>query len=87
MCALLALAWMVGLVNAAWANEAMRVEFSAYPNLPLAFERNQGQADERVKYLARGTGFDAFFMADTARILKRDGMRASAVDITVHPGS
>lgn len=29
---------------------------------PLIFERNEGQAHESVKYVARGIGYDAFFM-------------------------
>src|SRR5690242_4143651 len=32
----------------------------SYAQLPLTFERNQGQADSQVKFLARGTGYSAF---------------------------
>jgi Beta-propeller repeat len=31
--------------------------------LPLAFEANQGQTDPQVKYMARGSGYTAFFTA------------------------
>jgi len=33
---------------------------AGYGRLPLAFERNQGQTDRRVSYLARGAGYTAF---------------------------
>jgi hypothetical protein len=32
----------------------------SYPHLPLAFERNQGQADAQVKFVARNGGYSAF---------------------------
>src|SRR6185295_6306508 len=32
----------------------------AYGALPLSFEANQGQTDQRVKYLARGAGYNLF---------------------------
>lgn len=37
-----------------------------YGKLPLHFERNRGQADARVKYLARGLGYGLFLTADGA---------------------
>jgi hypothetical protein len=49
--------------------------------LPLAFERNEGQLDARVRYVARGSGYEVFFTSDAARIVKRDGTGASVVDI------
>jgi hypothetical protein len=33
---------------------------AAYGKFPLSFEANQGQADERVKFLARGSGYKLF---------------------------
>ena len=54
--------------------------------LPLAFERNEGQLDERVRYVARGSGYQVFFTSDAARIVKRDGVGASVVDIHVGGG-
>ena len=39
---------------------------SAMGNVPLGFEPNQGQAEERVKFLARGNGYALFLTADEA---------------------
>ena len=35
-----------------------------YGRLPLAFEANQGQTDEQVRFVARGTGYGAFLTGD-----------------------
>ena len=35
-----------------------------FAQLPLQFEANEGQLDRRVKFVARGAGYDAFFTAD-----------------------
>jgi len=40
----------------------------AYGKLPLSFERNQGQSDPRVKFLARGAGYSVFLTKDDAVI-------------------
>ncbi len=32
----------------------------AYGNLPMSFEKNEGQTDARVKFLARGRGYRLF---------------------------
>lgn len=37
-----------------------------YGKLPLAFERNQGQFDSKVKFLARGQGYNVFLTAQEA---------------------
>jgi len=37
-----------------------------YAALPLAFEQNLGQADARVKYMARGNGYTLFLTANDA---------------------
>lgn len=37
-----------------------------FGKLPLSFEKNEGQADSRVKYLARGQGYDLFFTQKAA---------------------
>ena len=37
-----------------------------YGNLPLAFEKNQGQTDSRVKFLSRNAGYTLFLTADEA---------------------
>jgi len=39
---------------------------ASYASLPLAFERNQGQTDPQVKYLARGKGYALFLTANDA---------------------
>jgi hypothetical protein len=41
---------------------------ASYARLPLSFERNQGQTDPRVKFLARGNGY-TLFLAPTEAIL------------------
>ncbi|MBZ5718795.1 MAG: SBBP repeat-containing protein [Acidobacteriia bacterium] len=41
----------------------IRTDFS---RLPLAFERNQGQSDPRVKFLARGSGYGLFLTGEEA---------------------
>jgi len=38
----------------------------AYGRLPIAFTRNAGQHDEKVKYTARGGGFQLFLTSDEA---------------------
>ena len=38
----------------------------AYGNLPLSFEANQGQTDEQVKFLSRGSGYSLFVTATEA---------------------
>ena len=40
----------------------------AYGKLPLSFERNQGQSDPRVKFLARGAGYSVFLTSNDATI-------------------
>jgi Beta-propeller repeat len=37
-----------------------------YGKLPLSFEANQGQADTRVKFLSRGSGYTLFLTSDEA---------------------
>ncbi len=39
---------------------------ASYGKLPLSFELNQGQSDARVKFLARGQGYNLFLTADEA---------------------
>lgn len=42
---------------------------AAYGKLPLSFEANRGQTDERVKFLTRGTGY-ALFLTSTEAVLR-----------------
>jgi hypothetical protein len=37
-----------------------------YGKLPLSFEPNQGQADARLKFLARASGYVLFVTSDQA---------------------
>ena len=39
---------------------------AAYGRLPLAFERNKGQADPQVQYLTRGSGYELFLTSKEA---------------------
>src|SRR5258706_10550564 len=41
---------------------------ASYGKLPLHFEANQGQTDERVKFLARGSGY-GLFLTSTESVL------------------
>lgn len=38
----------------------------AYGKLPLSFEANEGQTDERVKFISRGVGYTLFLTSDEA---------------------
>jgi hypothetical protein len=42
---------------------------AAYEQLPLAFERNQGQSSARVEFLSRGRGY-ALFLTDNEAVVK-----------------
>jgi uncharacterized repeat protein (TIGR01451 family) len=52
-----------------WANgpENEQATRNAFGRLPLSFELNQGQADARVKFLARGHGY-ALFLTDNGAV-------------------
>jgi len=53
-----------------------------YGRLPLRFEANQGQTDERVKFLSRGKGFSLFLTGQEAVLsLARPGRRSTARDV------
>jgi hypothetical protein len=57
---------------------------AAYGRLPLAFEANQGQADGRVQFLARGRGYGLFLTAGEAVLgLRRPGGDGAMLRITV----
>jgi hypothetical protein len=44
----------------------------AYGRLPLSFEKNQGQANARVRYLSRGRGY-SLFLTPSAAVLFCEG--------------
>jgi hypothetical protein len=56
----------------------------SYGKLPLSFEANQGQADARVKFLSRGSGYTLFLTADEA-ILSMRGSKADGDALPARP--
>ena len=64
------------------AAEHSRVQAS-YAALPLAFERNQGQTDPQVKYMARGNGYTLFLTASDAVFSLHSRPSASASSTAV----
>jgi hypothetical protein len=55
-----------------------RTAATTYGRLPLSFEANLGQTDERVKFVARGRGYGLFLTRDAAILALRDGSLAPA---------
>ena len=51
---------------------------SNYGRLPLSFEANQGQADPRVKFLARGSGYTLFLKGSEAEFSLQSRPKAKA---------
>ena len=47
---------------------------AAYGKLPINFEANRGQTDDRVKFVARGSGYTLFLTPDEAVIQLRMGI-------------
>src|SRR5260370_11133478 len=50
----------------------------SYGKLPLSFEANQGQTDQRVRFLSRGPGYSLFLTGDSA-VLSLRQQKANAV--------
>jgi hypothetical protein len=70
------LAWL------AVANAALAAPHNAPdsgPPIPAVFEENRGQADPRVKFLARGAGYSLFITAANAVLVDRRTGRAVRV--------
>jgi hypothetical protein len=61
--------------RAAQASQSRLLE--AYGKLPLSFERNQGQTDQRVKFLSRGSGYSLFLTGNEAVLSLRKGSPSS----------
>ncbi len=59
------------------ATKARIVE--TYGKLPLSFEANQGQTDDRVKYLARGRGYMLFLTSTEAVLVLRSQSKRTAL--------
>jgi hypothetical protein len=51
---------------------------ASYMRLPLSFERNQGQTDSRVKFLARGNGYTLFLTPIEAVLALRKADKSSS---------
>ena len=49
----------------------------SYVKLPIGFEANQGQTDERVEFMARGPGYTLFLTRDAATLLLKDAATAT----------
>jgi hypothetical protein len=47
--------------------------------LPLSFEANMGQTDSRVKFLARGPGYNLFLTSDEVLVSAHDGSPALSI--------
>jgi hypothetical protein len=58
----------VQLAHAGASRSGEGPDVGTYGALPLRFEPNHGQTDERVKFLARGTGY-ALFLTSTESVL------------------
>jgi hypothetical protein len=48
---------------------------NAYGKLPLHFEANQGQTDDKVKFLSRGSGYNLFLTSTEAVMVLVSGAR------------
>src|SRR5581483_6121502 len=60
-------------------SEATRARLrDAYGNLPMRFERNQGQFDSRVQFAARGAGYALWLTAGEAVLSLQSGDRKSS---------
>jgi uncharacterized repeat protein (TIGR01451 family) len=58
--------------------EAKQRAIATYSKLPLRFEANQGQADEQVKFLARGSGYGLFLTSTESVLVLRKSEAARA---------
>ena len=59
----------------------------AYGRLPMSFEVNQGQADEAVKFISRGHGYQVFLTDAEAVLVLQNTECASCKDATPTPNS
>jgi uncharacterized protein (TIGR03437 family) len=60
-----------GIISTSPSEKARLAE--NYGKLPLSFEANAGQADPRVKYLSRGSGYGLYLTAEEAVLALRKG--------------
>jgi len=76
----LARAIMALLLLTSWGAASAQGEEQRLQHVrPLAFEANRGQADEAVKFLARGVGYTVFLTSSDAVLSLRDGRSGRAV--------
>jgi len=59
------------------ASSAKAGAIEAFHKLPMSFEANQGQTDERVKFISRGAGYTLFLTGDGA-VMKIESATAGA---------
>jgi hypothetical protein len=52
----------------------------AHGQLPLSFEANQGQTDQRVKFLSHGSGYSLFLTGDEAVLALKKPVASTARD-------
>src|SRR5215468_1377011 len=50
-----------------------------YSNLPMSFERNQGQTDESVKFISRGRGYSLFLTPTEAVLTSSKGSQSKVL--------
>ena len=69
----LARATLALLLLSAWGAASAHGDEQRVPHVrPLVFEANRGQADEQVKFLARGAGYTVFLTSTDAVVSLRD---------------
>jgi Abnormal spindle-like microcephaly-assoc'd, ASPM-SPD-2-Hydin/Beta-propeller repeat len=74
-CMMLAAVW----TTVACAESGAKREPVSPAGLPLTFEANQGQSDNRVKFVARGSGYTLFLTRDAAVLNLRSRRQSSRV--------
>jgi len=63
-------------------SDSQRAQLSSLANLPLSFERNQGQTDPRAMFLSRGSNYAIFLTPDGAALrLGAAGTRDAALSL------
>ncbi len=65
-------------VQAARSNHKTATLSANYGKLPLGFERNAGQTDARVQWLARSAGY-TFFLTSTEAVLRTSGATSAVL--------
>ncbi|HUD63871.1 MAG TPA: hypothetical protein VMQ17_04825 [Candidatus Sulfotelmatobacter sp.] len=57
----------------------------AYGHLALSFEANQGQTDQRIKFLSHGSGYSLFLTGDEAVLALKEPGGGTARDQQLKP--